>query len=285
MKKNILVTGCNGQLGREIQKLEIFYPNVCFHFTDINELDITSDIQLDQFFSQRDINYIINCAAYTAVDKAETERDLATLINVTAVELIAKIANKYGASIIQISTDYIFDGERSSPYFEWDIPNPNSFYGHTKYLSEEKIKLFATNAIIIRTSWLYSEYGHNFVKTMLHLGTERESLKVVDDQFGSPTYAADLAEMILRLISHHDISGIEIYNYSNEGHCSWFEFAQAIMEIKNIECKIIPIKTKDYPTKAKRPAYSLLDKSKITQKLKIAIPHWKDSLKKCLKFL
>lgn len=285
MKKNILVTGCNGQLGREIQKLKSSHPAIIFHFTDINELDITSEKQLDQFFSENHINYIINCAAFTAVDQAEKEKDLATLINVTAVELISKIASKYGAAVIQISTDYVFDGIRNSPYFESDIPNPNSFYGSTKFLSEEKIKQFATNAIIIRTSWLYSEYGHNFVKTMLRLGIERDSLEVVNDQIGSPTYAADLAEIILQLILSHDFSGIEIYNYSNEGYCSWFEFAQAIMEIKNIDCKINPIKTKDYPTEVNRPAYSLLDKSKISKKLKITIPHWKSSLKECLKNL
>ncbi len=285
MKKNILVTGCNGQLGREIQKLEPFLPGIFFHFTDIKELDITSETQLDQFFNQHDINYIINCAAYTAVDKAETEKDLATLINVTAVELIAKTASKYGASIIQISTDYVFDGKSQKSYLESDLPNPKSFYGHTKLLSEDKVKQFATNAIIIRTSWLYSEYGHNFVKTMLRLGTERESLQVIDDQIGSPTYAADLAQTILQLILNHDNSGIEIYNYSNKGYCSWFEFAQTIMELKNIDCKIMPIKTKDYPTAANRPAYSLLDKSKITKKLEIAIPYWKDSLEKCLKNL
>jgi dTDP-4-dehydrorhamnose reductase len=280
--KNILVTGSNGQLGKAInlssQKLKDFN----FFFTDIDDLDITSNDNLSKFIKENHINFIINCAAYTAVDKAESDQEKAYLINVKAVEYLAKQAKLNNASLIHISTDYIFDGNNQSPYTETDKPNPNSYYGFTKHQAEIKINEFANKAAIIRTSWLYSEYGNNFVKTMIKLGTERDKLGVINDQLGSPTYGSDLANVILKLIQK-EIKGIEVYNYSNEGSCTWYDFAKAIFEIKGISCKLNPITTEEYPTAAARPKYSLLDKTKIKKELKITVPHWKESLKLCLK--
>ncbi len=280
--KNILVTGSNGQLGKALnlssQKLKDFN----FFFTDIDDLDITSNANLSKFIKENHIHFIINCAAYTAVDKAESDQDKAYLINVKAVEYLAKQAKINNATLIHISTDYVFDGNNQSPYTETDKPNPNSYYGFTKHQAEIKIHEFASKAVIIRTSWLYSEYGNNFVKTMIKLGTEKDNLGIINDQFGSPTYASDLANVILKLIQK-DIKGIEVYNYSNEGSCTWFDFAKAIFEIKGISSKLNPITTEEYPTAAARPKYSLLDKTKIKKVLKITIPHWEESLKLCLK--
>ncbi len=281
---NVLVTGSKGQLGQAIQHLSVKYKIFNFHFTDIEELDITSENDIDYFLKTNNIDVVINCAAYTAVDKAESDRDRARQINVEAVENLAKKAKQNNASIIHISTDYVFDGSSKKPYHENDKPAPNSFYGLTKLQSEQKIKAFCDRAIIIRTSWLYSEFGHNFVKTILKYGNERKSLNVVDDQFGSPTYALDLADVILKFIQKQP-EAVQIFNYSNEGDCTWFEFAQAIMELSKTNCIINPIPTTEFPTAAARPKYSLLDKTKIKEELKIEIPHWKDSLMICLKQL
>lgn len=283
---NILVTGSKGQLGNEIQKLASSYPSIKFYFTDVEELDITDVEQLDKFFIENKIDFIINCAAYTAVDKAETDRKLADLINVTAVKYLAEISKKFKTTLIHISTDYIFDGRNYKPYVETDRPNPISYYGQTKLNGEIQIEKYAGNAIIIRTSWLYSGFGNNFVKTMIKYGNERDSLKVVADQVGTPTYAGDLAKAILKIIPElKNINGIEIYNFSNEGAISWYDFAEAIMKLKNINCKIIPIESKDYPTPAPRPFYSILNKAKIKNDFSIEIPYWLDSLEKCLKEL
>ena len=281
---NVLVTGSNGQLGQAIKKLSTEHDHFNFYFTDINDLDITSEDEVGHFIKSNNIQTIINCAAYTAVDKAETEQDKASLINVKAIEYLAKQAKQNQALLLHISTDYVFDGNSKIPYKEDDQPAPNSFYGLTKLQSEQKIEAFSEKAIIIRTSWLYSEFGHNFVKTMIKYGNERGDLKVVNDQFGSPTYAIDLADAILKLIQH-DLEGVNIYNYSNEGSCTWYEFAKAIMELHKIDCNIQPITTKEFPTAAARPQYSLLDKRKIKEQLGIEIPHWKESLKNCLKQL
>ncbi len=280
---NILVTGSKGQLGNEIQKLASSYPSIKFYFTDVEELDITDVEQLDKFFIENKIDFIINCAAYTAVDKAETDRKLADLINVTAVKYLAEISKKFKTTLIHISTDYIFDGRNYKPYVETDRPNPISYYGQTKLNGEIQIEKYAGNAIIIRTSWLYSGFGNNFVKTMIKYGNERDSLKVVADQVGTPTYAGDLAKAILKIIPKlKNINEIEIYNFSNEGAISWYDFAEAIMKLKNINCKIIPIESKDYPTPAPRPFYSILNKAKIKNDFSIEIPYWLDSLEKCL---
>ena len=280
---NILVTGSKGQLGNEIQKLATSYPFCKFIFTDVEELDITDNEQIDNFFNKNKIDFIINCAAYTAVDKAETDRELADLINITAVKYLAKISKKFKTILIHISTDYIFNGRNYMPYVETDKPDPISYYGHTKLNGEIQIGKYAGNAIIIRTSWLYSGFGNNFVKTMIKYGNERDSLKVVADQVGTPTYAADLAKVILEVIPKlKNIKGIEIYNFSNEGAISWYDFAEAIMKLKNINCKIIPIESKDYPTPAPRPFYSILNKAKIKNDFGIEIPYWLDSLEKCL---
>lgn len=280
--KNILVTGSNGQLGKAINLLSQNRHDFNFIFTDIDELDITSESELGSFISENNINFIINCAAYTAVDKAESDSDKAILVNTKAVDYLAKHAKKNDAVLIHISTDYVFDGKSVTAYVETDKPNPNSVYGHTKHQAEIKIEQEAENAVIIRTSWLFSELGNNFVKTMIKLGNERTELKVVNDQFGSPTYASDLAKAIFKLLNKK-INGIEIYNYSNEGSCTWYEFAKSIFEIKNIDCKLIPITTEEYPTAAARPKYSLLDKTKIKTTLNINIPDWRESLKICLK--
>jgi len=282
MMQNILVTGSKGQLGNAIKKISSKLINSNFFFTDIEELDITSYDQIGKFIQKNKINIVINCAAYTAVDQAETDREKAFLINVTAVEYLSIQAKANNATLIHISTDYVFDGTSHIPYKETDIPDPKSYYGLTKYEAEQKIEQFAENAIIIRTSWLYSEYGNNFVKTMIRLGNEKESLNVINDQFGSPTYAADLADTIINLTQVR-IKGITFYNYSNEGSCTWYEFAKAIMELKKINCVVNPITTEEYPTAAVRPKYSLLDKSKIKKELNIEIPFWKESLKTCLK--
>jgi dTDP-4-dehydrorhamnose reductase len=281
---NVLVTGGNGQLGQAIRNSVAKYDDLNTYFTDIEDLDITSEDEIGKFLKENNIHTIINCAAYTAVDKAETDQDKASLINVKAIEYLAKQARQNQALLVHISTDYVFDGKSIIPYKETDIPNPNSFYGLTKLQSEQKIEQFSNQAIIIRTSWLYSEFGHNFVKTMIKYGIERESLKVVNDQFGSPTYAIDLAEVILKLIQKN-IKGVNIFNYSNEGSCTWYEFAKAIMEIKQIDCEVHAITTEEFPTAAARPKYSLLDKSKIKESLNIEIPHWKKSLQNCLKQL
>lgn len=280
--QNILVTGSNGQLGNAIKKISSELINSNFFFTDIEELDITSYDQIGKFIQKNKINMVINCAAYTAVDQAETDREKAFFINVTAVEYLSKQANANNATLIHISTDYVFDGSSQIPYKETNLPDPKSYYGLTKYEAEQKIEQFAENAIIIRTSWLYSEYGNNFVKTMIRLGNERESLNIINDQFGSPTYAADLADAII-ILTQKSIEGITFYNYSNEGSCTWYEFAKAIMELKKINCVVNPITTEEYPTAAVRPKYSLLDKSKIKKELNMEIPFWKESLKICLK--
>ncbi len=280
---NILITGSKGQLGRGIKDVSPLYPNYKFTFTDIKELDITNKIELEQFFIGKNYQYVLNCAAYTAVDKAEDETEMALLLNSQAVKHLSDICKKENAFLVHISTDYVFDGKNYRPYVENDECCPASSYGRTKQSGEMEIINSGIKSIIIRTSWLYSEYGHNFVKTMLKYGRERESLNVVYDQIGTPTYARDLAAAILEIIPQTaDINQTEIYNYSNEGVSGWYDFAKAIMEIAGIDCKIRPIETNEYPLPAPRPPYSVLNKTKIKKQFGIDIPYWKDSLKECI---
>ena len=282
---NILVTGANGQLGSEIQELVKNYP-YNFFFTSKDELDITSKKSLEDFTILNNINVIINCAAYTAVDKAETDVEMADKINHIAVKYLAEISKQQDISLVHISTDYVFDGENFKPYIETDAVNPKSVYGRTKLAGENIMReINPLNSLIIRTSWVYSAYGNNFVKTMLRLGKERESLGVIFDQVGTPTYAKDLAKVILDILPQIKSDEVEVYHYSNEGVLSWFDFAQVIMSEAKLECKVKPIETVDYPTPAKRPYYSLLNKEKIKQKFDIDIPYWKDSLYRMLENL
>lgn len=283
MTKNILITGANGQLGKEMQKLLANNKNFCAHFTDVEELDITDLNAVEQFTTLNNIDYIINCAAYTAVDLAEDNIEIADKINHIAVENLGKAARKTNAKVIHVSTDYVFDGKSCRPYMEDDKTNPQSVYGTTKLNGEKALaEILPNDHIIIRTAWLYSPYGKNFVKTMLNLGRTKSSLNVVADQIGTPTYAGDLANAIYQIISGDKwISGI--YHFTNEGVCSWYDFTKTIHKIAGItECVVNPVSTEEYPVKATRPAYSVLSKSKIKQTFGIEIPYWVDSLEKCI---
>ncbi len=280
---NVLVTGSNGQLGSEIRNL---ISNDEWYFTDRNTLDITNKIAIESFCTKHNIEVIINCAAYTAVDKAEEDEVNADRINHLAVKYMAEIAKEKNIKLIHISTDYVFDGENYKPYSEEDKTDPQGVYGKTKLAGEQAIQdIHPNNSIIIRTSWLYSSYGNNFVKTMLRLGKERDELGVIFDQVGTPTYAKDLAKVIIHIIQHSTLKiqhSVEIYHYSNEGVASWYDFAKAIFELSDIQCDVKPIETKEYPTPASRPHYSLLNKAKIKNRFGIEIPYYKDSLKMCL---
>ncbi|MFA6197429.1 MAG: dTDP-4-dehydrorhamnose reductase [Sulfurimonas sp.] len=279
---NVLVTGSNGQLGSEIK--ELASANKYFFFTDRTTLDITNPHAIKEFIEQNSINTIINCAAYTAVDKAESDAELADKINHLAVKYLAQISKEKNIKLIHISTDYVFDGKSHMPYCEDDATNPNGIYGATKLAGEKAMEeINPHNSIIIRTSWVYSSYGANFVKTMLRLGKEKESLGVIYDQVGTPTYARDLAQAILEIMPKIQNEKVEIYNYSNEGVTSWYDFAKEIMRMSKSRCQINSIETKEYPTPATRPHYSLLNKTKIKTEFNIAIPYWKDSLDDCLK--
>ncbi len=282
---NILVTGSMGQLGSEIKELASKY-SYNFFFTDRNNIDITSKDDIRKFCQTNSINVIINCAAYTAVDKAQSDIQNADLVNRKAVKKLSIIAKELNIKLIHISTDYVFDGKNFKPYVEEFQTNPQSIYGKTKLDGEnELININPLNSIIIRTSWVYSYYGNNFVKTMLRLGKEKEELGVIFDQVGTPTYAKDLAITILDIIPQIDNEKVEIYNYSNEGVLSWYDFAKEIMKMAKLNCKINPIETYQYPTPAKRPHFSLLNKSKIKSKFNLEIPYWKDGLDDCLKRL
>jgi dTDP-4-dehydrorhamnose reductase len=279
----ILVTGSNGQLGSELRLLVQAYPEDTFIFTDLAELDITSETAVEMAVKGENIDVIINCAAYTAVDKAEQEDNLAFLINATAVGNLARTASKNNALLIHISTDYVFDGKGYKPYVEDDPTNPVSLYARSKHAGEQQVQSYAGKAIILRTSWLYSEFGNNFVKTMMKYGRDRGELNVVFDQTGSPTYARDLAKTILHIMHKHPFhNDVEVFHFSNEGAASWYDFAKAIIEFSGIPCKINPIETKDYPLPAVRPFYSVFNKSKIKQRFQIEIPYWRDSLKDCI---
>jgi len=280
---NILVTGSHGQLGNELQKIAKKNQSMDWFFTDVNDLDITSVFEVNNFFVSNHINICINCAAYTAVDKAEDEPEFANRINADAVRNLADACLQANALLIHISTDYVFDGENYKPYEENDPIKPISVYGHTKANAEIILAGHEANSVIIRTSWLYSSVGNNFVKTMIRVGNDRPEIRVVSDQVGTPTWAYDLAEAIFRIcILNAEKSIKEVYHFSNEGVISWYDFAVAIMELENIACKVVPIESKDYPVKTKRPFYSVLNKTKYKNDLKAEIPFWRDSLKKCL---
>ncbi len=281
---NILVTGANGQLGNELRTLSKCHIGHQYIFTDIAELDICNEIAVNQFISSHQVDLIINCAAYTAVDMAEDNHNLCDLLNHLAAGYLARVAQTHGAAIIQVSTDYVFDGYSCHPYVETDGTSPASVYGATKLAGEKAVLSQCDRAAVIRTSWLYSTHGNNFVKTMLRLGRERDALGIVFDQIGTPTYAADLAEAIFAFIEKGIVPGI--YHYSNEGVCSWYDFTKAIHRIAQItDCKVSPIHSSDYPTKAARPPFSVLDKTKIKQTYQLTIPHWEESLERCISLL
>ena len=281
---NILVTGCNGQLGNEIQLLEKCYDNHTFFNTDVQELDITNTDAVNRFVEDNKIDGIINCAAYTAVDRAESDIKLCTLINTDAPGILAAAIEQRNGWLVQISTDYVFDGKGYTPLTE-DLPtSPIGVYGRTKLAGEQKAQQECSKTMIIRTAWLYSTFGNNFVKTMLRLGKERDSLNVIFDQVGTPTYARDLAAAILIAVDKGVIPGI--YHFSNEGVISWYDFTKAIHRIAGItDCDVKPIHTAEYPTPAERPHYSVLDKTKIKKTYDITIPYWEESLKSCIQEL
>ena len=280
---NVLVTGGKGQLASCIKDIDKQYEDLNFIYTDYQELDICDLKQVDSFFkSNSKIHYCINCAAYTAVDKAETESEKAFEINAIGAKNLAIVCNKFDTILIQVSTDFVFDGEKNEPYTETDVAKPISVYGASKLKGEVEIQKTLENYFIIRTSWLYSEHGNNFMKTMLKLAETRDEISVVSDQIGTPTYAGDLAAMILKTISSKNIN-FGLYHYSNEGVASWYDFAKAIFEESNIEIKLSPIKTAAYPTPAKRPVFSVMDKTKVKSDVNIVIPKWQDSLRKIIR--
>jgi len=285
--KSILINGASGQLGQSFQQLAAKYPLYNFVFTDRACLDLSDDSSIEAYFQQHSFDLMINCAAYTAVDKAEEEFELADSINHLAVQKLASIAAKQQAKFIHISTDYVFNGEQFRPYIETDQVDPKSVYGATKLAGEQAVfNTMPVDALIIRTSWVYSPFGNNFVKTMLKLGEQRDALTVIFDQLGSPTYAPDLAEAIMQIVTNESFNQpslkTQLYHYSNEGVCSWYDFSKTIFELSEISCEVSPIETKDYPTAATRPHYSLLNKAKIKQQFALKIPYWKDSLIRCL---
>ncbi len=280
----ILVTGANGQLGKELKQLSSSFPQFEFHFLSREDLPIHHFELVRNFFNAYHPAYLINCAAYTAVDRAESETELAFQVNGEAVGVLAAVCKEKNCKLIHISTDYVFDGTAATPYKEDHPTNPKSVYGASKLDGEQQAFRFNPDTIVIRTSWVYSEFGKNFVKTMLKLMPEKEELNVVSDQVGSPTYAADLAAAILHIISSGKWQA-GIYHYSNEGVISWYDFAVAIKELAGNNCKVNAIPTSAYPTPAKRPAYSVLDKSKIITTFNLQVPGWKKSLETCLKNL
>ena len=282
--KRILITGANGQLGQSIAEMSKNHKQIECFFVTRNELDITNEDLVNHYFDDKSFDFVINCAAYTAVDKAEDDQENAFLVNAKATEFLAKISNAKNIPFIHVSTDYVFDGTESVPRLETDQTNPIGVYGQTKLDGENLALDNNPKTIILRTAWVYSRFGNNFVKTMLRLFNDKDSISVVADQIGSPTNAIDLANAILEIVSKDELV-YGIYNYSNEGECSWFEFAQKIKEFSGSSIEINPVPTSAYPTKAKRPAYSLLDKSKIKEVYQLEIPTWEDSLKEELKHL
>ena len=278
---NILITGCNGQLGNEMQLLEESHPQHSYFNTDVAELDITNQEAIETFVEEHHIDGIVNCAAYTAVDKAEDNEELCTKLNAEAPAYLAAAIGKRGGWMIQISTDYVFDGTQHTPYTEEADTCPNSVYGKTKLVGELNVQKFCAQSMIIRTAWLYSTFGNNFVKTMIRLGNEKPELGVIFDQIGTPTYARDLAVAIFAAIEQGIVPGV--YHFSNEGVISWYDFTKAIHRIAGITtCHVRPLHTSEYPTPAKRPHYSVLDKTKIKQTYNIEVPYWEESLAECI---
>ena len=281
--KTILITGAYGQLGSELKAISEKYPSYKFIFTDVDTLDICSENNLKNFFARTKVDFIVNCAAYTAVDKAESDEATAMRINAIAVEYLANVCKKSDATLIHVSTDYVYDGCDCKPYSEDHCTAPASVYGRSK-LDGERAALTVPKSVVIRTSWLYSTFGINFVKTMLRLGKERKTLNVVFDQIGTPTNAADLAQAIMLIVAQAEQNNLTtgIFHFSNEGVCSWYDFAHEIMQQAGLSCVVRPIETKDYPAPAPRPHFSVLNKARIKAAYGVEIPHWKDSLLKCL---
>ena len=280
----ILITGSKGQLGNEMQQAAKRFPAFRYIYTDVDELDICDKNALNEFVKANKVNFIVNCAAYTAVDKAEDDAELCYKINKDAARNIGEVAQANHAKVVHVSTDYVFDGTNYLPYTE-DMPVcPATVYGKSKLEGEQVLLESCEQVVILRTSWLYSSFGNNFVKTMMKLGTERDSLNVIFDQVGTPTYAADLADAILNVISHETFAP-GIYHFSDEGVCSWYDFTKTIHRIAGISCDVRPIETKDYPARTPRPHYSVLNKAKIKSTYGIKIPHWEESLVKCIHLL
>lgn len=278
---NILITGCNGQLGNEMQLLEKQHPEHTYFNTDVQELDITNQEAVEAFVTENKIDGIVNCAAYTAVDKAEENKEFCAVLNTDAPAYLAMAVEKRGGWLIQISTDYVFDGTKHTPYVETDTPCPDSVYGSTKLAGEQAVLKLCKKTMVIRTAWLYSTFGNNFVKTMIRLGKEKPELGVIFDQIGTPTYACDLAVAIFAAIGQGIVPGI--YHFSNEGVISWYDFTKAIHRIAGITtCKVRPLHTVEYPTPANRPHYSVLDKTKIKKTYGIEVPYWEESLHECV---
>ena len=278
---NILITGCNGQLGNEMQLLEEINPQHTYFNTDVAELDITDAVAVDKFVDDNHIDGIVNCAAYTAVDKAEDNQEFCRLLNTDAPGYLAAAVEKRGGWMIQVSTDYVFDGTNHTPYTEEEPTCPNSVYGSTKLEGERAAQQACSRTMIVRTAWLYSTFGNNFVKTMMRLGKEKPELGVIFDQIGTPTYARDLAVALFAAINQGVVPGI--YHFSNEGVISWYDFTKAIHRIAGITtCHVRPLHTAEYPTPANRPHYSVLDKTKIKQTYNLDIPYWEESLKECV---
>jgi len=282
--KHVLITGSNGQLGSEIRVASLLFPQFRFFFTDVQELDICDKVAVRAFVNENKIEAIVNCAAYTAVDKAEDDPENCYKINRDAVEILAEVAREFKLQIIHVSTDYVFDGKSYLPYSEEMAVSPSTVYGKSKLEGETVLREICLDAVIVRTSWLYSSFGNNFVKTMLRLGREKEKLTVIFDQIGTPTYAADLAEAVLSILASGNPQP-GIYHYSNEGVCSWYDFTRSIHRLAGITCNLTPIESKDYPVRTPRPHFSVLNKAKIKQIFGIAIPHWEDSLEKCIRLL
>lgn len=277
----VLVTGANGQLGQSLRARASRCPRFSFHFTDVETLDLCDAEAVRDFVVGHGVDYILNCAAYTAVDKAESEEPLCARVNSEAVRNVGQAAQAVGAKVIHVSTDYVFDGTNCRPYVETDPTCPISAYGRTKLAGEEALLACCPNSVILRTAWLYSEYGHNFVKTMLRLGAEREELRVIFDQVGTPTYAGDLADMMLTIVEQAEQGHFEagVFHFSNEGVCSWYDFTVKILQLAGLTARVIPIETKDYPTAAARPHYSVLNKAKVKAAYGVVIPHWEASLR------
>lgn len=273
----VLVTGANGQLGQALQFIAPKYPGIHFVFCSSSELDITDKANCESVFKKHQPNFCINAAAYTAVDKAESEPDRAHAINVTGAQNIAEVCKIHDTILVHVSTDFVFDGEKTTPYTEEDLPSPTGIYGQTKLDGEKAIAVALEKHFIVRTSWVYSQFGNNFMKTMLRLASDRDSLSVVNDQIGTPTHAVDLAEALLKII----VSGKKLYgtyNFSNEGQCSWYDFAKKIFEVNNVSITLHPIPTSNYPTPARRPKYSVLDKTKIKEAFGLDIKKWEQPL-------
>ncbi len=282
--KNILITGCNGQLGNEMKLLAAENPQFNYFFTDVAELDITNEQAVNNYVVEHEIDCIVNCAAFTAVDKAESNEQLCDMLNHIAPGYLAKAINQRNGYIIQVSTDYVFDGTNHTPYREDEPTCPTSVYGRTKLAGEEVVLASCPKAMIIRTAWLYSTFGNNFVKTMLRLGREKDKLGVIFDQIGTPTYARDLALAIFTAMNQGIKPGI--YHFSNEGVISWYDFTKAIHRIAGItSCHVSPLHTSEYPTPAARPHYSVLDKTKFKETYNVEVPYWEDSLKDCIQLL